>query len=85
MPHVPGNDLKAIETLKISLELAKNLSDQYDTCQSIKKMLVEAEEQYKLDTSLPLDHPERKRFDDMFEWLKNDGAYYEKLKLRYYS
>jgi len=21
----------------------------------------------------------------MFEWLKNDGAYYEKLKLRYYS
>jgi len=43
MPHVPGNDVKAIETLKISLELAKNLPDQYDTCESIQKMLVEAE------------------------------------------
>ena len=34
---------------------------------------------------MPLDHPERKRFNDMFEWLKNDGAYFEKLKLRYYT
>ncbi len=34
---------------------------------------------------MPLDHPERKRFNDMFEWLKKDGAYFEKLKLRYYT
>jgi len=38
-----------------------------------------------LDTKLAVDHPERQRFNDMFEWLKNSGAYFEKLKLRYYS
>ena len=40
----------------------------------LEKMLQEAEEQYRLDTSLPLDHPERTRFNAMFDWLKNDGA-----------
>ena len=44
-------------------------------------MLAEAEHEYRLDTKLPLNHPERKRFDDMFEWLKSEGAYFDKLKL----
>jgi len=34
---------------------------------------------------LPADHPERQRFNKMFQWLKNSGAYFEKLKLRYYT
>ena len=48
-------------------------------------MLAEAEHEYRLDTKLPLNHPERKSFDDMFDWLKSEGAYFDKLKLRYYS
>ena len=51
----------------------------------LEKMLQEAEEQYRLDTSIPLDHPERTRFNAMFDWLKNDGAQFDKLKLRYYT
>ena len=54
-------------------------------CEILEKMLQEAEEQYRLDTMLPLNHPERQRFNDMFNWLKSDGAYFEKLKLRYYT
>ena len=46
MTHVPGNDLKAIETLRMSLEVAKKQPDNSGTCEAIDKMLVEAEEEY---------------------------------------
>lgn len=32
-----------------------------------------------------MDHPERKRFNKMFDWLASDGAKFDKLKLRYYT
>jgi hypothetical protein len=47
--------------------------------------LVEAEEEFKLDTTIAKDHPERARFNAMFDWLKSDGADFKKLKLRYYT
>jgi len=34
---------------------------------------------------LPPDHPERKRFQVLLDWMKNGGAEFDKLKLRYYS
>ncbi len=68
----------------MSLKVAKKQPDQSGTCEAIEKILVEAEEQFKLDTSLPLDHSERKRFE-MFECMKNYCAYFEKLKLRFYT
>lgn len=30
-------------------------------------------------------HPERKRFTELLEWMKEGGANYDKLKLRYYA
>lgn len=35
-------------------------------CEILERMLQEAEEQYRLDTMLPADHPERHRFNTMF-------------------
>lgn len=32
-----------------------------------------------------MDHPERKRFNDLFAWMKEGGAEFNKLKLRYYT
>jgi protein-histidine N-methyltransferase len=32
-----------------------------------------------------LDHPERHRFNTMFNWMKEGGATFPKLKLRYYT
>lgn len=32
-----------------------------------------------------MDHPERKRFNDLFTWMKEGGAEFSKLKLRYYT
>jgi hypothetical protein len=43
------------------------------------------EDEIKDDTSIPLDHPERKRFQDMFDWMAEGGSEFPKLKLRYYS
>ena len=37
------------------------------------------------DRSVPLDHPERQRFNAMFDWMKKGGAQFPKLKLRYYT
>ena len=51
----------------------------------IEKLLSIALEELKLDASIPLDHPERHRFNEMFDWLRNDGAKFDKLKLRYYT
>lgn len=30
-------------------------------------------------------NPERQRFEKLFDWMKVDGANYEKLKMRYYT
>ena len=37
------------------------------------------------DTKLPLDHPERKKFDCMLTWMLAGGSEFDKLKIRYYS
>lgn len=50
-----------------------------------QKILLSAESEYKLDTNLPANHPERTRFNAMFDWMKNGGAEFDKLKLRYYT
>jgi hypothetical protein len=44
MIHLHGNDFKAIETLRMSLKVAKKQPDQSGTCEAIEKILVEAEE-----------------------------------------
>jgi hypothetical protein len=35
MAHLPGNDFKAIETLRMSLEVARKQPDQSGTCEAI--------------------------------------------------
>lgn len=32
-----------------------------------------------------MDHPERHRFNELFQWMKEGGAEFSKLKLRYYT
>ena len=45
----------------------------------------EVQEEFKLDTELSMDHPERIRFNKMLQWLKDGGSQYDKLKIRYYT
>lgn len=48
-------------------------------------MLNEIEAEIKEDSTLPEDHPERKRFDTLFKWMKEGGSKFDKLKLRWYA
>jgi hypothetical protein len=34
---------------------------------------------------LPPEHPERKRFQNLLNWMKKENADFSKLKLRYYT
>ena len=34
---------------------------------------------------MPIDHPERQRFEKLLAWLKAGGSNFEKLKIRYYT
>lgn len=48
-------------------------------------MIDEIKKEIEEDSNLPLDHPERKRFDALLNWLKDGGSEFDKLKLRYYT
>ena len=49
------------------------------------KLLEEAKTEYEEDNNLPIDHPERARFERMLKWLKDGGSQFDKLKIRYYT
>lgn len=49
------------------------------------KYLEETKTEYEEDNSLAIDHPERKRFERMLQWLKDGGSNFDKLKIRYYT
>ena len=43
-----------------------------------------AEEEFKEDSYVPV-QAEKDRFEVMFDWMKDGGALFDKLKLRYYA
>lgn len=45
------------------------------------ELSIEVEE----DNRVPADHPERKRFDRLLDWMDKGGADSSKMKLRFYS
>jgi protein-histidine N-methyltransferase len=49
------------------------------------KLLEEAKTEYEEDNNLPIDHPERARFERMLKWLRDGGSQFDKLKIRYYT
>ena len=34
---------------------------------------------------MPVDHPERARFEKLLQWLRDGGSQFDKLKIRYYT
>lgn len=45
----------------------------------------ETEIEIEEDNKISPEHPERKRFQNLLDWMKAGNADYSKLKLRYYS
>lgn len=69
---------KVIEELKRALEIDPENPD-------VTRMLEEEMEEERLDNWLDKEHPERKRFDALLNWLKEGGSMFDKMKIRYYS
>lgn len=52
---------------------------------SFKELLQEIQKEIEMENVIAPDHPERKRFAVLLDWMSDGGADYNKLKLRYYS
>ena len=70
--------MSALEVLKAGLE-----NDPEND--SLINLMEETKQEYEEDTKLPSDHPERKRFQNLIDWLKEGGAKFDKLKMRFYT
>ena len=70
--------MSALEILKQALELEPSNDD-------IIKCFEETKLEIEEDTSLPADHPERVRFENMLKWLAGGGSKFDKLKIRFYT
>ena len=77
LPHIDGTAEKVIEVLKEAITLDPENVE-------IQKMLEFAESELSLDKNVPV-MEEKQRFDALFDWMKTDGAEFNKLKLRYYA
>jgi hypothetical protein len=72
------DNLGAMEALKKALEIEPSNED-------FIKLFEETKNEYEEDNSIPIDHPERARFEKLLKWLKEGGSEFEKLKIRYYT
>ena len=64
--------------LKVGLTIDEGNED-------IKAYIEECVAEIKFDKTLPDDHPLKSNFNKMFDWMKEGGAEFDKLKLRYYT
>ena len=67
-----------MEALKKAIELEPS-NEEY------KKYFEETKTEYEEDNNIPIDHPERQRFEKLLKWLKEGGSQFDKLKIRYYT
>ena len=51
----------------------------------MKELFNELVQEIEQENKLSADHPERKRFQNLLDWLKDGGSEFDKLKLRFYS
>jgi protein-histidine N-methyltransferase len=70
--------LKALEVLEEAIKIEPSNED-------LKKLFEETKIEFDEDNNLPMDHPERTRFNKLLNWLKDGGSQFEKLKIRYYT
>ena len=69
---------EAIECFKMGQELEPDN-------QEFKDLLKEAEHELEEDTKIPEDNPVKQQFNQLFKGLNENGAKFDKLKLRYYT
>ena len=67
-----------MEVLKEGLQIEPSNDD-------LIKLLDNIMKEYEEDNSIPEEHPERKRFARLLDWLSEGGSKFDKLKIRFYT
>lgn len=70
--------VEAVATLKEGLEVDPENTD-------FIKLSTELAQEIEDDNRLAPDHPERKRFGELLDWMHKGGSDSSKMKLRFYS
>lgn len=78
LPHIEGNIEKSAYSLRNALEIEPDNEE-------MLQFLARVEQEIKEDSVLPKDDPEVVRFNKLFDWMKEGGATFDKLKIRYYG
>lgn len=73
----PGSAEKAIECFRKAFELDNSNGE-------LNELLNFAQEELKEDNHVPVP-AEKERFETMFSWMIEQGANFDKLKVRYYA
>ena len=71
--------------LKDALTVIEKAQEMDPANSDIQQLLEKILQEIELDSKLPMDHPERVKFQAMLDWMKKGGADYSKLKLIYYN
>ena len=77
--------MRQLDNIEEAIALLKTAPEKIQADESIKKLLEELGSDLKIDNVLPKDHPEIIRFNKFVKWLKEGGANFDKIKMRYYS
>ena len=77
-PGVEGNDALCLEVIEKGFKTDPQNED-------LKRLYVEVKEQYEQDHLINVEPSEKARFDQLFDWMRKDGAQFDKLKMRYYG
>lgn len=73
-----GRNEESLDTINAALAIDTNCKDFFEIKENVVKEI-------KINSVLPSDHPERIKFDNLVRWLKEGGAIFPKLQMRFYS
>ena len=80
-----GNALLNLIRVKEAIDCFQLATELDPENEEYKKLLEEAKYELSEDTKIPEDNPVKQKFNQMFSELKENGAKFDKLKLRYYT
>ena len=77
--------LREIDRIEEAINLLKSAPEKARAHETMPALLKELENECALDNVLAKDHPEILRFERFVKWLRDGGAKFDKVKMRYYS
>lgn len=77
--------LRNIDRLSEALEVVTSAVALLGSRPELDTLQAELQQELLAEQKVPLDHPERTKFAQLETWLKDGGATFEKLKMRFYN